>query len=337
VVSHAVDTFGPFLWIDTTQRSEDNMQTLGDRLLPVLLRHHWLVTHDDVAEAGGTEAQIGRRVRDGRWLRVDRGVYWPSQAPTSWEARVLAPILGAPQGVRVLASDTTAAVLHGVPGFGRGRPELSVERPYNLRRSGVRIRTSSDLERCTAVEIDGIPTTDLPRTLLDLGRTVGDARLLRAVEWSRREKGVMWSDLITTLAHHARRGRGGIQRLRRIILANAHREEVTDTDVELLVLSLLSEAGLPDPVLHHQVRVDGRVVAEIDLAYPALRIAIEIDGTIHLREDVWNRDLPRQNFLVLEGWTILRFNRDGVLDHPDRIVAEVRAAIRRSSATPGAA
>ena len=160
------------------------MTRLDDRLLPVLLRQHWLVTRDDVAEVGGTEDQIAGRVRDGRWIRVDRGVYWPSEAPTSWEATALAPILSVPSGVRAMASDLTAAALHGIPGFGRGRPELSVERPYNLRRPGIRIRTSSDLDRCQAVTMDGIPTTDLRRTLLDLGRSVTDQRLLRAIEWA---------------------------------------------------------------------------------------------------------------------------------------------------------
>lgn len=307
------------------------MATLDDRLLPVLLRQHWLVTDEDVADAGGSQHQIKERVRSGRWLRVDRGVCRPAAAPRTWEATLLAPILGADHGVRLAASDVSAAALHGIPGYGRrGRPEISVERSYNLRRNGIRTRTSTDLDRCGIVRIDGIPATDLRRTLLDLGRTVGDARLLRDIEWARRERGVTWSDLISTLAHHARRGRGGVTRLRRVVLVNAHREEVTDTDVELLVLGLLTEAGLPSPVIHHQIRRGGRVLAEIDLAYPGLSIAIEIDGGVHLRADVWNRDQPRQNFLVLEGWTILRFNRDRVFDHPQQVLAEIATAIRRA-------
>lgn len=303
------------------------MSTLDDRLLPVLIRQHWLITRRDVLDHGGTDDQIERRVRDRRWERVDLGVFRPAHAPATWEARVLAPLLATPTGVRALASDGTAAVLHGIPGFGRGRPELSVERSYNLRRTGVRVRTSTDLERAGTAELDGIPCTDLRRTLLDLGRSVGDAKLLRAIEWARRERGVTWAEMISTLAHHARRGRGGIRRLRNVILANAHREEITDSDVELLMLGLLLEAGLPEPTLHHRLRSGGRVVAEIDLAYVDLRIAIEVDGTVHLREDVWNEDLPRQNFLVLEGWTILRFNRDRILDHPELVVAEVRRAL----------
>jgi very-short-patch-repair endonuclease len=112
-----------------------------------------------------------------------------------------------------------------------------------------------------------------------------------------------------------------------VILAGAHRDEVTDTDVELLVLSLLASAGLPEPVIHHRVLDGGRFVAEVDLAYPQWKIAIECDGDVHLRSDVRERDLPRQNDLVLSGWTVLRFSRARVWTRPESIVAEVRAAL----------
>ena len=86
-------------------------------------------------------------------------------------------------------------------------------------------------------------------------------------------------------------------RLRRVIAANAHREEITDSDFELLVLALLVEHGLPEPVLHHRIFDGSRFVAEVDLAYPELRIAIELDGKVHLEPEVRERDLPRQNDL----------------------------------------
>jgi hypothetical protein len=40
-----------------------------------------------------------------------------------------------------------------------------------------------------------------------------------------------------------------------VIAANAHRDEVTDSDFELLVVALLLEHGLPEPVVHHELRV----------------------------------------------------------------------------------
>jgi very-short-patch-repair endonuclease len=223
-------------------------------------------------------------------------------------------------------------VLHGIPGFGEGAPELSIPRGMEHRRSGLIVHTSSDLDRCRLVVIDGIPTTDIDRTILDLARRFGRKRILSAMEWSRRTGRTDWSSLIATLARHARRGRPGIRRMRGVIVANAERDEITDSDFELLFLSFLREEGLPEPALHLKVYADGRFVAEVDLGYEALKVAIELDGRDHLDEAVWERDLPRQNDLVLLGWTILRFTWRRFRERPDLVAAEIRAAIRSRQA-----
>jgi predicted transcriptional regulator of viral defense system len=304
------------------------MPTLDDRLIPVFARQHWLVTAADVLAAGGTTDQAFDRLQAGRWEAVDHGTYRLVGAPRSWEQRLLAPILSAGPGAGVVASHHAAAALHRIDGYGRGVPELTTPRGYNLRRSGMRIHSSNDLDRTTIVTVSGIPVTEVSRTLLDLARTVGDARLLRAIEASRRSGATDWSRLIAVLARHARRGRPGIQRLRRVIVANAHRDEISDTDFELLLLTLLVESGLPEPVLHHCVYDGDRFVAEVDLAYPDRLVAIEADGGIHLQPDVRETDLPRQNDLVLQGWTVLRFTWKRFMSRPTQIVLEVRTAHR---------
>lgn len=306
------------------------MTTLDDRLLPVFARQHWLVSSDDVQAAGGTPTCASKRVAAGRWQRADVGVYRLVGMPKPWEARVLAPLLAIGGGA--VASHLTAAALHGIPGFGRGTPEISVPRRSDRRRDELIVHTSTDLERTTPTIVDGVPTTDLARTILDIGRVVGPMRQLRAIEWSRREGRLDWPDLIGTLARHARRGRPGIRRLRRVITANVERSEITDSDFELLVLALLAEAGLPEPVLHHRVYVDGRFVAEVDLAYPALKIAIELDGKVHLEADVREHDLMRQNDLVLAGWIVLRFTYERYRTRPEQLIAEIRAAINAARA-----
>jgi hypothetical protein len=303
------------------------MTQLDDRLLPVFAGQHWLVTLDDVLAAHGSAQQAHDRLQRGTWLRADRRVYRLVGAPTTWEQRLLAPILGARADAEIAATDLSAAALHGIPGCPSGALELSTPRGYNLRRPGIRIHTSSDLERCRIVLRHGVPTTDISRTLLDLGRRVGDARLLRAIEWSRREGLVEWSDLIATLARHARRGRGGVRRLRRVIAANVHREEITDSDFELLLLGLLLEHGLPEPTLHHRVYDGRRFVAEVDMAYPHRKVAIEADGGVHLHPEVRERDLQRQNDLVLLGWTVLRYTFERYARRPERVLAEVRDAL----------
>lgn len=306
------------------------MATLDDRLLPVFVRQHWLVTLSDVVSCGGTQQAAWSRVQSGRWEQAELGVYRLASPTVTWESRLLALILSAGHGA--VASHFAAAVLHGLPGFAKGASEITIHRGRDLRRSGARVHTSKDLDRCQRVVINGIPTTDLDRTLLDLARKLGPSRLLRTIEACRRAGSTDWSSLISTLARHARRGRPGVTRLRGVILVNAHREEVTDSDFELLVLAMMAEVGLPTPELHHRVYDGERFVGEVDLAYPHLKVAIELDGTDHLDADVRERDLPRQNDLVLSGWTILRFSWTRFSTRPERVMAEIRAAINEARA-----
>ncbi|MCL5974726.1 MAG: endonuclease domain-containing protein [Gammaproteobacteria bacterium] len=52
---------------------------------------------------------------------------------------------------------------------------------------------------------------------------------------------------------------------------------------------------------------------QIDIAFPAHKLAIELDGhTAHSFKDKFQRDRERQNLLTLHGWRILRFTAKDV-------------------------
>lgn len=66
-----------------------------------------------------------------------------------------------------------------------------------------------------------------------------------------------------------------------------------------------------------------------DFAAPDQRVVIELDGlATHGTARALRADLARQNFLVLQGWTVLRFTWADVLESPDLVVAAVREALR---------
>jgi very-short-patch-repair endonuclease len=298
------------------------MSELDHRIAEVAAGQRGLVTIADVDR----RQQLTARVAAGRLVRTERGVYAVNGLPPDDDRALVATRL-ATRG-RFAVSHLAAAHRHGIPGYSAAPLEVSVDRGVRLRRRGLRVHESSDLDRCRIITIDGVPVTDPARTLLDLARFIGPMRLLRNIETCRRRGLVDWPDLIGTLLAHARRGRPGIRRFREVLAANSHREAVTDADLELLVLALLREHGLPEPVLHHEVWDGGRFVAEVDLAYPERMIAMECDGDVHLDPEVHERDLPRQNDLVLLGWMVLRFTPQRYRLHPRGIVAEVRDAHR---------
>lgn len=301
------------------------MIELDRQLAVVATEQHSLVTLEDVRSAGGTASHAFRRVASGRWHRVADGVYRLAGTPETYAMTVMAATLAAGSGAA--ASHLCAARLWGL-GFVTAPPEVSIPRGRTHRPASIRVHQSTDLDRCSIRLVDGIPVTDPARTLLDLGRYLGSGALRRAVEQARRLELVTWSDLVRCLASHARQGRHGVRRLRLVVSAGIDDDEVTDTDSELMALSILRERGLPEPVLHHRVYEGDLLLAELDLAYPDRKAALEIDGTVHLDPAVRHKDDARDHELRRRGWTIRRVWWEIPVRKPDQFARLVRDFLR---------
>jgi hypothetical protein len=243
--------------------------------------------------------------------------------PWTYEARVFCAVCAAGDGAVV--SHFCAARFHGF-GFGTALPELSVPRGRFHRPAGVRVHTSTDLERCTIVTRACIPMTDPARTLLDIARYLGPTSFAKAVKDARRLQLVDWHDLVACLAAHARKGRHGIRLLRETIAAGAGNDGISDTDSELVALSLLREHGFPEPALQHLIWADdGRLVAEMDIAYVDRKVNFEIDGSVHDDPVVAAKDDERDHELRTRyGWIVRRIPSHVPLHEPRRFVGIVR-------------
>jgi hypothetical protein len=287
---------------------------------------HGLVSMAQLRTAGADRKMLDRRVRTGQLEQVSLHVYRVAGVPPSWEASVLAAVLAA--GPQAGASHLTAAALWDLDGFERrGRPEISIQRGPKHRPSGVRCHQSTDLDRCELVDRSGIPTTDLPRTLLDLGRYFGINRLNRVTETARRRHGVEHGAMIHTLMRHARQGRHGIRRFRAVIDLHADRIEITDSEFEMLVLSLMEERGLPRPTLHHRVMAGDVLIAELDLAWPEQKAAVELHGKHHREEAVWEADQVKVVELTALGWTVLPFTWRVYMDQREWMLRRIRELV----------
>ena len=98
--------------------------------------------------------------------------------------------------------------------------------------------------------------------------------------------------------------------------------------MESVLRWLLHAAGLPAPDLQHVVSTPGGVfVGAADMAWPERKVLVEFDGDVHRERDVFVNDLRRQNRLVAEGWTVLRFSSADVYGRPDEVVAAIRRAL----------
>ena len=300
------------------------MHDIDRQVAHLAARQHGLITAEQVHSMPALRPVARRRVSTGRWVKVAEGVYRIGGAPVTWTSELLAAVLAGGPGA--VASHRSAGVLWGLDGCRPGLPEVTVPRGRRYRPDGVRTHQSTDLHLVHPVRREGIPTTPPGRTLLDLGAVVPLGRVHLALDDARRRGLVTWDDLLATLVAHARRGRGGVAKLRAILDEHFGEVAVTDSGFERLVVARLVQAGLPRPVLQYEVVVGGRAF-RLDLAYPDERIAIELDGSVHLRRDVWEADHARQNALVLAGWTVLRFTWRDYLDRGPFLVGEVRRAL----------
>jgi very-short-patch-repair endonuclease len=87
----------------------------------------------------------------------------------------------------------------------------------------------------------------------------------------------------------------------------------------------LALAGL-EPVPQHEVRVDGRFIARVDLAWPEARLALEYEGAYHFEGIQIVRDDARFERLIAAGWRVIRLSAADLRDL-DGVVARVREAL----------
>jgi very-short-patch-repair endonuclease len=99
------------------------------------------------------------------------------------------------------------------------------------------------------------------------------------------------------------------------------------SEAERLAHRLLRGAGISGWRANREVVIDGHRYY-IDVAFPTLKLAVEIDGRLHeTDEDLFESDRWRQNALVLEGWLVLRFTWRMLVDHPEVVLRDIKRAM----------
>ena len=139
-----------------------------------------------------------------------------------------------------------------------------------------------------------------------------------------RARAARLEDLWKAFAAHP--SRPGNNERRRMLLDS--RDEPWSA-AERLAHRLLRAAGITGWRANYRVVVSGCRYF-IDIAFPGVRLAVEIDGRLHEDDPaVFETDRYRQNQLVGAGWTVLRFTYAMLVARPDYVVATIRAELAR--------
>ena len=117
--------------------------------------------------------------------------------------------------------------------------------------------------------------------------------------------------------------RGNAARLRHLIDSR----DQPWSAAERLCHRLLREAAIIGWESNLPVVSAGRLYF-LDVAFADAGLVVEIDGRLHEDDPrVFENDRWRQNALVLDGWVVVRFTWAMLTQHPDVVVATIRAAL----------
>ena len=269
-------------------------------------------------------------VAGGSWEIVSRGTYRIVGSPRTCEQRAMALVLSA--GPDAVVSHRAAAYLYGLDGFrSPGLVEITNSRHRRRHLRGARVHETLDGHLLHATMRRGIPVTGAARTVLDVCWVVDDdLSALRALEEMLRRRLVSWPELWECLVLHARRGRNGVARFRRVLMRRWGKRP-PHGHFARTVQALLTDAGLPEPVAEFPVSA-GAGRYRLDLAYPDAMLAVELDDKeTHLTDKAFEEDPVRENRLKLAGWLVLRYTWERLVTDPNVIVEEVRTALRARS------
>lgn len=303
------------------------MASRADHALADAAEHaHGVFSRSEARSLGLSDRQIRYRVATGRLIEVHPGVVRLRGWPTTWQSETRAAVL-ATDGV---ASHWSAAALWQLHGARPGsRPEVAVRRGRTTVLPGVRQHETTQFVGIDPVEIEGIRCTDIHRTLLDIAHRVELARFVLFVDDARRRDLVDWRSLLRYYRRFGRRGRNGSAHLRALLDAHFGSQALPDSGFNREVGQRLIDAGLPRPVFEYTVVFPDRSTARYDLAWPELRVAVELhSATWHLTRSALSNDARKITDAIRLGWQVLPFTWDQWRASPVTVICAIDDVLR---------
>lgn len=280
-----------------------------------------VVTRPQVLAAGMTDRQISHRIKTGRWSRVTTGGYRAiTMSGRKNLLRAATTVLP-----KCVASHFSAAALHGLAHVDTRTVSVTVHSRTTHVFPGVRVFRTDDLasqHRCT---VDGISTTSVARTIVDLAAVVHRQRLRATIDDAIASRKTTAPEIEAVLGDVARRGKPGVGALRAELenWIGASRDE---TVLERAGNRLLASAGIEG--WETQYSIPWSPNKRFDVAFPKSQVAIEWDSRRwHALGQAFEADRERDAAAQAHGWRILRFTWSDVNDRPGYVIDTICAVL----------
>ena len=220
--------------------------------------------------------------------------------------RVHAAVLA--YGPRAALSHRSATAHRGLSAERSGLIDVSVPAPSARSRPGIRAHATLSLSAADVTVDEGIPTTTVARTLLDLAEVASRREVERAIDRAEVLRVFDLADVEAALERaNGRRGAGALRRALEATAAPAP----TMSELEEAFLALCATHRLPRPEVNVWVA-----------------LGVETDGyAFHSGLRAFERDHDRDTRLWLAGWKVRRFTWRQVTQQAQQTAATVRAAL----------
>jgi hypothetical protein len=298
----------------------DRMKVRRPDIHELMAAQHGAATTSQVRETLRWDQQQSLVV-DQVWKREGTRVVTSRSSPTTWLQWVMVATLA----TRGVASHATAARLHGLDGFQRSN-EVHITLRYNQRRHhypGTVVHVSRTLDRSDQLTIEGIPTVIVPVCLLQIAEASTEA-MVKALEGSMRD-GISPTWIRQVAAQYDRPGRSATGRVLRAL------DERVDGTLprswfQRLASRVLADVGI-ETTDEHPIYDGRRLLAQLDLAIPDLRIGVECQSwQWHATPSAQRQDAARKRSVRRLGWEVLDVWWSD-LDRSDDVLATLRVVI----------
>jgi hypothetical protein len=231
-----------------------------------------------------------------------------------------------------MASHRSAAALYGFAGGRQEIAEITCPRWRRARHPQVEVHETKALGAADISIVENIPVTTPERTLFDLGAVCRPLVVLMAFDKARKKALVTYESTDATLRRLARPGRPGVRTLRWALSVRDPEQAPSESEMETLMLEVLRRHGLPAPVPQYEVRLQGRLVARVDAAYPDARLAIEYQSyQEHVGPEPLVRDSRRRSRLKAVHWDVVDVTAPELQEGGTVFCAAIRAGLQEAA------
>ena len=191
-------------------------------------------------------------------------------------------------------------------------------------RPGVRVHVAA-LPADHVVSYRGVPLTSVPRTVIDLARTLPFAEGVAVADSALNARLTSRAELGAVIADCPRWP--GLQRARQVTAFSDARPESV---LESLSRAAFHQLGLPPPDLQVWVGDDDDVIGRVDFLWRRYRTVGEADGALKYQNPARARaQLERDARLRAAGYEVVHFTWPEITRVPAQVVDAIRVAFSR--------